>query len=104
VWDVGLDIHPPSTSHFRKEIFKCGEELESTESDDLDLEHTCLFALEDRLLVRAEAVEKMGGHKLAGEFRVASLAVKAVHLLGLAIWEMQAAHEEWDKLQATPET
>jgi hypothetical protein len=59
-----------------------------------------LWGLEDRLDARAEAAEKAGDHETAIEMRAASHAVHAAYSLNMALFAMESAHDEWEKLQA----
>jgi hypothetical protein len=58
-----------------------------------------LWGLADRLKTRAEAAEAAGDHEMAVEMRAASEAVHAADFLNMALYAMEAAHEEWDKLK-----
>jgi hypothetical protein len=58
-----------------------------------------LWGLTDRLAARAEAAEAAGDHEMAIEMRAAREAVHAADFLNMALFAMESAHEEWEKLQ-----
>jgi hypothetical protein len=62
-----------------------------------------LGGLADRLKERAEAAEKAGDHEMAIEMKAASEAVHAADFLDMALFAMEAAHEEWAKLKLLKE-
>ena len=58
-----------------------------------------LFGLAQRLMARAETAEAAGDREMAIEMRAASEAVLAADYLSEALFAMEAAHEEWEKLK-----
>ena len=58
-----------------------------------------LFGLAERLKTRAERAEAAGDREMAIEMRAASEAVLAADHLSEALFAMEAAHEEWEKLK-----
>ena len=58
-----------------------------------------LFGLAERLKTRAETAEAAGDREMAIEMRAASEAVLAADYLSEALFAMEAAHEEWEKLK-----
>jgi hypothetical protein len=58
-----------------------------------------LSGLAERLRARAEKAEAAGDREMAIEMRAATEAVLAADYLSEALFAMEAAHEEWEKLK-----